>query len=195
MKRLFIKSFFEENIRESIGQEIIIKGWVRSKRESKSVTFLAVNDGTIVHSIQAVVDNAAVSEEIMKQVTTGACVEVHGTIVESPAQGQFVEIHVSQVIVIGTCPVDTYPLQKKGHTLEFLREIAHLRPRTNTFGAVLRIRHNLSFAIHQFFHEKGFFYLHSPIITGSDAEGAGAMFRVSVLDPKNPPLNEDGSVN
>jgi asparaginyl-tRNA synthetase len=195
MKRLFIKSFFEEDIRKSIGQDVTVKGWVRSKRESKSVAFLAVNDGTIIHNIQAVVDNAVVSEEILKKITTGACVEVHGTIVESPAQGQFVEIHASQVLIIGACPADTYPLQKKGHTLEFLREIAHLRPRTNTFGAVLRIRHNLAFAIHKFYHDKGFYYLHSPIITGSDAEGAGAMFRVSVLDPKNPPLNEDGSVN
>lgn len=195
MKRLFIKTFFDETIRHEIGHEVIVKGWVRSKRESKNVTFLAVNDGTIIHSVQIVADNENISPDSLKQITTGACVEVHGKIVESPAQGQFVEIHATEITVIGSCPADNYPLQKKGHTLEFLREIAHLRPRTNTFGAVLRIRHNLAFAIHKFFHDKGFFYLHSPIITGSDAEGAGAMFRVSVLDPKNPPLNEDGSVN
>ncbi len=195
MKRVFVKSFFEDIIQSRIGEVVIIKGWVRSKRESKSVNFLAVNDGTIIHNVQIVVDNEVVSADILKQITTGACVEVHGQIVESPAQGQLVEIHASEVIVIGTCPAESYPLQKKGHTLEFLREIAHLRPRTNTFGAVLRIRHNLAFAIHKFFHDKGFYYLHSPIITGSDAEGAGAMFRVSTLDPKTPPLNEDGSVN
>jgi asparaginyl-tRNA synthetase len=195
MKRLFIKTFFEESIQSQIGQKIIVKGWVRSKRESKNVNFLAVNDGTIIHSVQIVVDNNALSPDTMKQITTGACVEVHGTLVESPAQGQFVEIHAENIIILGSCPSDTYPLQKKGHTLEFLREIGHLRPRTNTFGAVLRIRHHLAYAIHTFFHDKGFFYLHSPIITGSDAEGAGAMFRVTTLDPKNPPLSEDGSVN
>jgi len=195
MERLFIKSFYNENITERIGEKVIVKGWVRSKRESKSVTFLAVNDGTIIHNIQAVADNEVINASVLKQVTTGACVEVHGTLVESPAQGQFVEIHVTELLIIGACPADNYPLQKKGHTLEFLREIAHLRPRTNTFGAVLRIRHNLAFAIHKFFHDKGFYYLHSPIITGSDAEGAGAMFRVSTLDPINPPLKEDGTVD
>jgi len=195
MNRVFVKTFFEEVIKERIGEDVIVKGWVRSKRESKSVNFLALNDGTIIHNVQVVADLDVIDPEILKLITTGACVEVHGKIVESPAQGQFVEIQATQVIVIGTCPAESYPLQKKGHTLEFLREIAHLRPRTNTFGAVLRIRHNLAFAIHKFFHDKGFFYLHSPIITGSDAEGAGAMFRVSTLDPKNPPLTEDGQVN
>lgn len=195
MKRMFVKSFFEEQIKNLIGNDVVVRGWVRSKRESKSVTFVAVNDGTIIHSIQIVIENEAVSEEILKQITTGACIEVAGKIVESPAQGQFVEIHSSTITIIGTCPAETYPLQKKGHTLEFLREIAHLRPRTNTFGAILRIRHNLAFAIHQFFHEKGFFYLHSPIITGSDAEGAGAMFRVSTLDPIHPPLTPEGKVD
>lgn len=195
MKRLFVKNFFEENIKQNIGDTVIVKGWVRSKRESKAVTFIAVNDGTIIHNVQAVADNGILSEDILKNITTGACVEISGTIVESPAQGQFVEISAQEVLLIGACPVDSYPLQKKGHTLEFLREIAHLRPRTNTFGAVLRVRHNLAFAIHKYFHDKGFYYIHSPIITGSDAEGAGAMFQVTTLDVENPPRNEEGKVN
>lgn len=195
MKRLFVKNFFEEDIKQNIGDSVLVKGWVRSKRESKAVTFIAVNDGTIIHNVQAVADNGILSEDLLKNITTGACVEIRGTIVESPAQGQFVEISAQEVIIIGSCPADSYPLQKKGHTLEFLREIAHLRPRTNTFGAVLRIRHNLAFAIHKYFHDKGFFYIHSPIITGSDAEGAGAMFQVTTLDVENPPRNEEGKVN
>jgi asparaginyl-tRNA synthetase len=134
-------------------------------------------------------------EELMKKVTTGSCIGVTGTLTESPGKGQQVEIHATSLKLYGTADPEAYPLQKKGHTLEFLREIAHLRPRTNTFGAILRIRHALSFAIHKYFNDHGFYYLHTPIITGSDAEGAGEMFRVTTLDAKAPPLREDGSVN
>jgi asparaginyl-tRNA synthetase len=142
-----------------------------------------------------VVDVAAFNEEILKLITTGAGISVTGKLVQSQGQGQSVEIQASEIEVYGTADANTYPLQKKGHSLEFLREIAHLRPRTNTFGAVLRIRHSLAFAIHKYFNDRGFYYLHTPIITGSDAEGAGAMFRVSTLDALKPPLTETGEVN
>ncbi|MBM3403275.1 MAG: asparagine--tRNA ligase [Bacteroidetes bacterium] len=156
---------------------------------------MAVNDGSIIHSLQVVADVQHFGEDLLKNITTGACIGITGTLVESPGQGQPVEIHATALEIYGTADPETYPLQKKGHTLEFLREIAHLRPRTNTFGAVLRIRHAMAFAIHKYFNDNGFFYLHSPIITGSDAEGAGAMFRVTTLDAKNPPLDEKGDVN
>lgn len=176
-------------------QKVNVKGWVRTKRGNKNVAFIALNDGSIVHSIQIVVDIQRFGEEMLKPVTTGACISVNGTLIKSPGKEQQVEIQADEIIVYGTADPETYPLQKKVHTLEYLREIAHLRPRTNTFGAVLRLRHTMSFAIHKYFNDNGFFYLHSPIITASDAEGAGAMFRVTTLDPKNPPLNADGSVN
>jgi asparaginyl-tRNA synthetase len=177
------------------GKEVLVKGWVRTKRGNKQVNFIALNDGSIIHTIQVVADVAAFGEELLKQVTTGACIAVRGILVESPASGQHVEVHASQIELYGTADPETYPLQKKGHSLEFLREIAHLRPRTNTFGAVLRIRHAMAYAIHKYFNDNGFYYLHAPIITGSDAEGAGAMFRVSILDSKNPPLTPDGNVD
>ncbi len=195
MNQFFIKNFFDIDTNKLINKSVDVKGWVRSKRDNKAVTFVALNDGTIIHSLQIVIDNDKFDEYIIKQITTGASIAVQGTVVKSPGKGQNVEIHASKVEIIGTCPTDSYPLQKKGHTLEFLREIAHLRPRTNTFGAVLRIRHHLSFAIHKFFNEKGFYYMHTPIITSSDAEGAGAMFRVTTLDIDNPPRNEDGTIN
>ncbi len=176
-------------------KEVNVKGWVRTKRGNKNVAFIAVNDGSTIHTIQAVADVAAFDEETLKLITTGACVSITGTLVQSQGQGQSVEIQANKIEVYGTADVETYPLQKKGHTLEFLREIAHLRPRTNTFGAVLRIRHHMAFAIHNYFNDKGFFYLHTPIITGSDAEGAGEMFHVTNFDLKNPPKNEDGSIN
>ena len=172
-----------------------MKGWVRTKRGNKQVSFIALNDGSIVHSIQVVADVARFPEELLKQITTGASLAVTGTLVESVGQGQPVEVRADQIELYGTADPESYPLQKKGHTLEFLREIAHLRPRTNTFGAVLRIRHAMAYAIHKYFNDHGFCYLHSPIITGSDAEGAGAMFRVTTLDAKNPPLTADGNVN
>jgi asparaginyl-tRNA synthetase len=177
------------------GSSQLVKGWVRTKRGNKNIAFVALNDGSVIHNIQIVFDLSKFDEEIMKTVTTGSCIAVTGKLMESTGKEQKVEIHADTLQVYGSADPDTYPLQKKGHTLEFLREIAHLRPRTNTFGAILRIRHAMSFAIHKYFNDHGFFYLHTPIITGSDAEGAGEMFRVSILDPKNPPLKEDGSVD
>ncbi len=177
------------------GQEITIKGWVRTKRESSNVSFINLNDGSTIHNIQGVVENGIVSDETMKLVTTGACVALTGTLIESGGKGQSVELNVKSVIIYGTADPEKYPLQPKKHSLEFLREIAHLRPRTNTFSAILRVRHALAFAVHQYFNNNRFFYLHTPIITGSDAEGAGEMFRVSTLDPKNPPLKEDGTID
>jgi asparaginyl-tRNA synthetase len=180
---------------DDFGKEVLVKGWVRTRRGSKNVHFIALNDGSVVHHIQIVVAGDKFTEEFMKPITTGSAISISGTLVQSPGQGQNVEIHANEIEVFGTANPETYPLQKKGHSLEFLREIAHLRPRTNTFGAVLRIRHAMAFAIHKYFNDHGFCYLHTPIITGSDAEGAGAMFHVTTLDPKNPPLNPDGSIN
>jgi len=179
----------------NFGSEAEVKGWVRTKRGNKNIAFVAVNDGSVIHNIQVVIDMSRFDEELMKKVTTGSCIAVTGKLVESPGKEQNVEIHAESLHLFGTADPDFYPLQKKGHTLEFLREIAHLRPRTNTFGAVLRIRHAMSFAIHKYFNDHGFYYLHTPIITGSDAEGAGEMFRVTTLDAKNPPLNSDGTVD
>jgi asparaginyl-tRNA synthetase len=175
-------------------KDVEVKGWVRTKRESKQVIFLAINDGSIIHNIQAVVTLGTIPDDILKLVTTGACVCVRGKLVKSQGQGQTVEIQAKELELYGTADA-TFPLQKKGHTLEFLREIAHLRPRTNTFGAVLRVRHAMSYGIHKYFNDRGFYYINTPIITGSDAEGAGEMFRVSVLDLNNPPKNQDGSIN
>lgn len=176
------------------GKPTEVKGWVRTKRGNKQIAFIAVNDGSVIHSIQVVAELAKFDEELMKQITTGACVHVKGTLVASQGSGQAVEIQASEIILLGGAD-ETFPLQKKGHSMEFLREIAHLRPRTNTFGAVLRMRHHMAFAIHKYFNDRGFFYLHSPVITGSDAEGAGEMFQVTTLDLNNPPRTEDGSIN
>jgi asparaginyl-tRNA synthetase len=178
-----------------IGSEVNVKGWVRTKRGNKNVAFIAVNDGSTLHNIQLVAELSSFPEEALRHVTTGAGISATGTLVKSMGQEQSVEIQLKSIEVYGTADPETYPLQKKGHSLEFLREIAHLRPRTNTFGAVLRIRHAMAYAVHKYFNDRGFFYLHSPIITGSDAEGAGAMFRVTTLDMTNPPMNEDGSIN
>ncbi len=180
---------------KDFGKEINLKGWVRTKRGNKQVAFIALNDGSIIHNIQIVADLEKFDEEIMKLVTTGSCISVNGILVESPGQGQPVEIQAKNIEVYGTADATNFPLQKKGHTLEFLREIAHLRPRTNTFGAVLRIRHAMSFAIHKYFNDNGFYYLHAPIITGSDAEGAGAMFQVTTLDLDKPPRTEESAVD
>jgi asparaginyl-tRNA synthetase len=177
-----------------IGKEVLIKGWVKTKRGNKNVNFIALNDGSVIHNIQVVANVADFDEEMLKQINTGACLAITGTLVESLGQGQSVEIHAKTIDVFGLAD-SSFLLQKKAHSLEFLREIAHLRPRTNTFGAVLRIRHAMAFAIHKYFNDHGFFYLHAPIITGSDAEGAGAMFRVTTLDDKNPPLLPDGHVD
>jgi len=194
-RRTKIAAILRDYATIGIGSTVTIKGWVRTKRGNKNVAFIAVNDGSIIHSIQVVADPASFNEDLMKQITTGACISVMGTLVESPGSGQAVEIHAREIEVYGSADADTYPLQKKGHTLEFLREIAHLRPRTNTFGAVFRIRHHMAFAIHKYFNDRGFYYLHTPIITGSDAEGAGAMFRVTTLDLENLPKLENGQVD
>lgn len=176
------------------GRVVTVKGWVRTKRGNRQISFIALNDGSVIHSVQVVADIARHGEELLRKINTGACISVSGKLVTSQGQGQAVEIQADHIEVLGGAD-ETYPLQKKGHSLEFLREIAHLRPRTNTFGAVFRIRHHLSFAIHKYFNDNGFFCLHAPIITGSDAEGAGEMFQVTTLNISNPPRNEDGSVN
>ena len=175
--------------------EVIAKGWVRTKRGNKNVKFIALNDGSTIHSIQIVAEADKFEEDLLKRITTGASIGVRGKLVESMGKGQSVEIQAEEITLYGEADPDQYPLQKKGHSLEFLREIAHLRFRTNTFGAVIRMRHAMSFAIHKYFNDHGFYYLHTPIITGSDAEGAGEMFRVTTLDLKNPPLDEDNSVD
>ncbi len=177
------------------GVEVLAKGWVRTKRGNKNVAFIALNDGSTINNIQVVCDAANFSEELMKSITTGACIAVKGDLVESMGKGQSVEIQASEIEIYGTADVESYPLQKKGHSMEFLREIAHLRPRTNTFGAVLRIRHAMAFAIHKYFNDRGFFYLHTPLITASDCEGAGAMFQVTTMDLNNIPKTEDGAVD
>ncbi len=159
------------------------------------MAFIALNDGSCVSNIQVVVDLAKIGEEQLKPVTTGACIRVDGRLVASPGSGQGVEVQADSIEVYGTADPETYPLQKKGHSLEFLRDIAYLRPRTNTFGAVLRIRHAMAFAIHKYFNEHGFYYLHTPLITASDCEGAGAMFNVTTLDMDNPPRTDEGRID
>ena len=173
-------------------QEINIKGWVKTFRSKR---FIALNDGSTIKNIQCVLDFEKVPEEVLKKITTGAAVDISGLLVESQGKGQSVEIQVSDIVILGESDPDEYPIQPKKHSMEFLRENAHLRIRTNTFSAVMRVRSVLSFAIHQYFINNGFYYFHAPIITGSDAEGAGEMFNVSTLDKKNPPLKEDGSVD
>ncbi len=195
MKRIKIVDLLKKPAADLLGTTVTVKGWVRTRRDSKNVVFIAVNDGSIIHSIQVVADTTKFDEALLKDITTGCSVRIDGKLLESPAQGQPVEIHAEEIEIYGKCPSDSYPLQKKGHTLEFIREIAHLRPRTNTFGAVLRIRHAMAFAIHKYFNDRGFNYLHTPIITGSDAEGAGAMFRVSTLDAENPPRTPEGKID
>ena len=181
--------------RTDFGTDVNIKGWVRTRRGNKNVSFIALNDGSTIHNIQVVVDNEKFGEEYLKPITTGACISVTGKLTESLGKGQTVEVHADKIEIYGTADPETYPLQKKGHTLEFLREIAHLRPRTNTFGAIFRIRHHMSMAIHSFFHERGFFYFHTPIITGSDCEGAGQMFQVTTMPLDKVPFskNENGN--
>ncbi|MGD9978537.1 MAG: asparagine--tRNA ligase [Bacteroidales bacterium] len=191
-ERTKVKHLLEKGI---AGTEVTVMGWVRTKRGNKSITFIALNDGSTVNNIQAVCDMAVIPENQLKDIATGACIGVRGTLVESPGSGQRVEIQTSQIELFGEADATTYPLQKKGHSLEFLREIAHLRPRTNTFGAVLRMRHAMAYAIHKYFNDRGFCYIHTPIITGSDAEGAGAMFRVTTLDLDNLPRTSDGTID
>ena len=180
--------------REDYGADVNVKGWVRTKRDSKTVSFIALNDGSTIKNVQIVVDVDKFDEGLLKNITTGACLNVEGVMVKSQGAGQSVEIQAKSIEVYGTCG-DDYPLQKKGHSMEFLREHANLRMRTSTFGAVFRIRHNMAIAIHKFFHEHGFYYWNSPLITASDCEGAGQMFQVTTLDMKNPPKTEDGNVD
>ena len=177
------------------GERVLAKGWVRTKRGNKSVVFIALNDGSTINNIQIVCDTNHFSEQLFKDITTGACIAVTGKLVESLGKGQSVEIQAEEITLYGKADPELYPLQKKGHSMEFLREIAHLRPRTNTFGAVLRIRHAMAFAIHNYFNSKGFYYLHTPIITASDCEGAGEMFQVTTLDLNNVPRNEAAEVD
>jgi len=194
-KRFEIAYLLKSNVENLIDTTINIKGWVRTKRGNKNVAFIAVNDGSIVHNIQVVVDIANFEEELLKKITTGACISVDGKLVKSMGQGQNVEIQAENIILYGEASPEDYPLQKKGHSLEFLREIAYLRPRTNTFGAIFRLRHAMAFAIHKYFNDHGFFYLHTPLITASDCEGAGEMFQVTTMDLNNLPKTEDGNID
>ncbi|GAB3556511.1 asparagine--tRNA ligase [Spirosoma fluminis] len=178
-----------------VGTDVTIKGWVRTKRESKNAVFIALNDGSTIHNIQVVAEAGQLPDDTLKLITTGACLAVTGQLVESQGAGQAVEVKIASVHIYGAADPEKYPLQPKRHSLEFLREIAHLRPRTNTFSAILRVRHALAFAVHKYFNDNGFYYLNTPIITASDAEGAGEMFRVTTLDPIKPPLTEEGHID
>lgn len=192
MKRTKITDLYSPGM---IGKEVDVMGWVRTRRGNKHVQFVALNDGSTIRSVQIVFDMTLFSDDDLRPVTTGSAIHVKGLLVESQGRGQSCEVQAQTLEVFGTADPATYPLQKKGHSLEFLREIAHLRPRTNTFGAVLRIRSALAFAIHKFFQERGFYYLNTPLITASDCEGAGAMFQVTTLDIANPPRDEEGRVD
>lgn len=192
MKRKRVKELLTNPV---IGESVLVKGWVRTKREIKNVAFIALNDGSTINNIQVVVDQAGINPELLRDITTGASIAVTGTLEASQGKGQNVEILAGSIELYGKCDPESYPLQKKGHSMEFLREIAHLRFRTNTFGAVMRIRHSMAYGIHKYFNDRGFFYLHTPIITGSDAEGAGEMFHVTTLDLDKIPFNSDGGVD
>lgn len=184
-----------ELLKSQVDSLVNVKGWVRTKRGSKGVAFIQLNDGSTIHDIQIVVDLEKLGEDCVKLAHTGACLSIIGKTVASQGAGQSIEIQADSVEVLGGADPDSYKMQAKAHSMEFLRENAHFRPRTKTFSTVLRLRHGLAFAIHKFFHEKGFYYLHSPIITGSDAEGAGEMFQVTTLSHKNPPLTETGEID
>ena len=191
MKRTKISELLKS---PAFGTVVTVKGWVRTRRGSKAVSFIALNDGSTINNIQIVVDLAKFDESLLKDITTGACLSVDGLLVESVGSGQAAEIQAQHIDVLGTCD-NTYPLQKKGHSMEFLREVAHLRPRTNTFGAVFRIRHHMAMAIHTFFHQHGFFYFHTPLITASDCEGAGQMFQVTTMNLYDLHKTDDGSID
>ena len=192
MERVMIKTALE---RRDFGNEINVKGWVRTRRGNKNVSFVALNDGSTVNNIQIVVDVTKFPEEQLKLITTGAALSVCGVLTESLGQGQSVEIQAREIVVYGTANPEEYPLQKKGHTLEYLRDIAHLRPRTNTFGAIFRMRHQMAMAINTFFHTRGFVYFHTPIITASDCEGAGQMFQVTTQNLYNLKKDESGQID
>ncbi|WP_396590677.1 asparagine--tRNA ligase [Allomuricauda sp. R78024] len=189
MNSLSIKELLNK---QPIGDTVEINGWVKTFRSNR---FIALNDGSTIHNLQCVVDFENFDDNLLKQISTGAALKISGILVESQGRGQSVEIQATDVFVHGTADPETYPIQPKKHSLEFLREKAHLRVRTNTFAAVMRVRSTLAFAIHSYFQQNGFYYMHAPIVTGSDAEGAGEMFKVSMLDAKNPPLDENGEVD
>ena len=180
---------------KEFGTIVNVKGWVRTRRGNKQVNFIALNDGSTINNMQIVVDLVQFEEDTLKSITTGACISVNGVLTESQGKGQSVEILAKEIEIYGSADPQTYPLQKKGHSMEFLREIAHLRPRTNTFGAVFRMRHNMAIAIHKFFHDRGFFYFHTPIITASDCEGAGQMFQVTTMNLYDLKKDDKGSIN
>lgn len=190
MKRTKIKDLLASS---PAGQAVIVQGWVRTFRNNQ---FISINDGSTIQNLQAVVELNSVEESLLKRITTGACISVEGELIASLGKGQAVEVKVKSLTILGDCDAEAFPLQLKNRpSLEYLREIAHLRARTNTFGAVMRVRHAMAFAIHKFFNDRGFFYIHTPVITGSDAEGAGAMFRVTTLDANHPPRDEQGHIN
>lgn len=190
--KLTVKDLLESG---KAGEEVSIKGWVRTKRGNKQINFVALNDGSTINNMQIVVDVPNFNEDDIQKITTGAAIHVKGELVESKGGQQSVEIAAKEIEILGVCDPETYPIQPKKHSLEFLRENAHLRFRTQTFGAIFRVRNAMSFAVHKYFNENGFNYLHTPLITGSDAEGAGEMFRVSTLDPTDLPMNEEGKID
>lgn len=192
MKRTKIKDVLISSPGE---KEVLVKGWVRTKRESKNAVFVALNDGSIIKNLQLVIDPEQYGEDLIRRITTGASLSSAGKLVESQGAGQAIEMIPSTLEILGDADPEEYPLQPKRHSLEFLREIAHLRPRTNTFSAVLRVRHHMAFAIHEYFNNRGFFYLNTPIITSSDAEGAGETFRVTALDLENLPKDDEGRID
>jgi asparaginyl-tRNA synthetase len=191
-KRVKIKTILEQDL---IGQELTLMGWVRTKRSNKNVSFIAINDGSIITNYQVVADPNVIAEDVLKKCSTGACLKITGKVEASQGAGQQSELIASKIEVLGESDPEKYPLQPKKHSLEFLREIAHLRMRTNTFSAVFRVRHALAYAVHTYFNTKGFFYIHTPIITASDAEGAGETFKVTTLDLLHPPKTEDGKID
>ena len=196
IKRIELRELFGSEKQQSlIGSEICVKGWVRTKRGNKNVSFIALNDGGCMQNLQVVAEASNFEEELIKRITTGACLRVNGILSPSQGKGQSIELQATEIQIYGEADVNSYPLQKKGHSLEFLRDIAHLRPRTNTFSAVFRVRHAMAFAIHKYFNDRGFFYWHSPLITASDCEGAGEMFQVTTLNLENLPKDKQGNVD
>ena len=190
-----IRTKVKDLLKSEAGKDVLAKGWVRTKRGNKNVAFIALNDGSTINNIQIVVDKTPENEAVLAKVSTGACIAVWGKLVESMGGGQATEIQATEIEVYGECDPVRYPLQKKDTSFEFLRTVAHLRPRTNTFGAIYRVRNQMAYAIHKFFNEKGFVYMHTPLITASDCEGAGQMFRVTTLDMENLPRNKKGGVD
>ena len=190
-----VRTKVKELLKMEPGQVVLAKGWVRTKRGNKGIAFIALNDGSTINNIQIVVDKTAFPEQMLAKITTGACIGVTGNLVASMGSGQAVEIQAQEIEIYGECDPMRYPIQKKDITMEYLRSVAHMRMRTNTFGAVLRIRNQMAFAIHEYFHSKGFVYLNTPLITASDCEGAGQMFQVTTLDLNDIPRNKKGEVD